>query len=605
MRKLFKIILLAACVAVFIIYAQADGEGYEITNYQIHVNVGEDNSLTVTETIDVHFTVPQPGITRNISRFTKNGNKIEIKDVDVPGNKYTKSTDDKYLILTIGNKNENAAEYVTYVIQYTCLMGYDKSDGADWLYVTLANSQWSSGTPQFEFTITMPKQFDEKELAFYSGYYGKMNDRVEYSVSGTTISGRVPDGLKANESFTAELMLPDGYFSQVVNTRPQAGLISWICLLILAFLCGGSVLLWHFQCRNRKLDIKTHPHPPEGCNPADSGYILSGGTGGRRMLGLLLHWASKGYVSFDFGENIMVIRRMNMGNECKDYEQRLFSALFENDGTLLLSDRDNRLYEAMKQAKAGLRGYWRGESQISMPQGKRAIGTISVFAWLSFGFSSVSAVNGIFQDSTSVIWVVPAFLLGMLLSIPLQALGRRLFAGFDGKAGLNVRNRVVLAAAALGICWLILNQLGLSALDSLCLVIAGLLSLFAGWCRGKGPRKTEFGCHMAEQVLGLRSFILNPEPERLTVLNKENSQYFYSILPYAVSLGVMDQWAESCKELSLEPPDWLNDPSPDREYRALRVLKLTERLLAQLELAFSPPQQEKEKAKGRRSDSLK
>src|SRR5262249_41618313 len=73
--------------------------------------------------------------------------------------------------------------------------------------------------------------------------------------------------------------------------------------------------------------------------------------------------------------------------------------------------------------------------------------------------------------------------------------------------------------------------------------------LVAGLCAQAMPARTAKGSQSLRQALGFRRFVDLAERERIAVLAKDDPTIFGRLLPYAVVLGVADQWADKFKDL--------------------------------------------------------
>lgn len=70
------------------------------------------------------------------------------------------------------------------------------------------------------------------------------------------------------------------------------------------------------------------------------------------------------------------------------------------------------------------------------------------------------------------------------------------------------------------------------------------------------PAKTATGSRKLRECEGFARFVKLVEKPRLEMMHKENPEIFGRLLPYAVVLGVADQWAEGFDGLLTEPPSW-------------------------------------------------
>ncbi len=93
--------------------------------------------------------------------------------------------------------------------------------------------------------------------------------------------------------------------------------------------------------------------------------------------------------------------------------------------------------------------------------------------------------------------------------------------------------------------WTVLAAGGLSAL------IIGVIGYFM-------PRKTRKGVEAREQVLGLKRYLEVAEKDRIEFHNapEKTPERFEKLLPYAMVLGVEQQWAQQFEGIYQQQPDW-------------------------------------------------
>jgi len=75
------------------------------------------------------------------------------------------------------------------------------------------------------------------------------------------------------------------------------------------------------------------------------------------------------------------------------------------------------------------------------------------------------------------------------------------------------------------------------------------------------PRRTKRGLEALRRVRGLEDYLETAEKERLKDMPRD---HFEKLLPYAVALGVQDNWTHVFRELFAEPPAWLAGGASDR-----------------------------------------
>ena len=193
---------------------------YVIDKYDINVKVNENNTFDVIETIDTYFNIPKHGIFRTIplkntvKRLdgTTSTNRVQIRNVSVNAENSISKESGNYKI-KIGSARETLTGSQEYVIKYTYNLGKDSVKSYDELYYNIIGNQWDTVIGNITFSITMPKEFDSSKLGFSSGSVGSTdNSKINYNVSGNTITGSYNGILLENEALTVRCELPEGYF---------------------------------------------------------------------------------------------------------------------------------------------------------------------------------------------------------------------------------------------------------------------------------------------------------------------------------------------------------------------------------------------------------
>ena len=80
--------------------------------------------------------------------------------------------------------------------------------------------------------------------------------------------------------------------------------------------------------------------------------------------------------------------------------------------------------------------------------------------------------------------------------------------------------------------------------------ISGIVMMIIGHYM---PRRTEKGVQMHSYIMGFKDYLSTAEKEEMKFMTPEN---FQQNLPYAMVLGVTQQWAEKFKDIYTSPPDW-------------------------------------------------
>lgn len=74
------------------------------------------------------------------------------------------------------------------------------------------------------------------------------------------------------------------------------------------------------------------------------------------------------------------------------------------------------------------------------------------------------------------------------------------------------------------------------------------------------PKRNRRGRRAYEEILGYKEFLARVDRDRLERMGTRTTEAFEKALPYAVVLGVADEWAEAFADLYTQPPSWYSSP---------------------------------------------
>lgn len=348
--KIGVFIILLAILIPNRVSAISSSGGYTIEAYNIDMNVNEDNTFDITETITANFTeYNKHGIYRKIplknsvtrTDGTKSNNNAKITNISVSDN-FKISNKSGYKVIKIGDANKTVSGIKTYTIKYTYNIGKDPLRNADELYFNLIGDKWDTSISNVTFKITMPKEFDKTLLGFSSGKTGSTNSsNVLYNVKGNVISGSLKNSLSSNEALTIRLTLPEGYF---VGASLNLDMY-YITVIVFCLLCVLiTYSLWMKYGKDDPVIETVEFYPPEGYNSAELGYLYNGTTSNEGVTSLLIYLANKGYLKieeteeneWDDGENkIIKIIKLKEYDGDNDNEREFFNGLFAKAGSIL------------------------------------------------------------------------------------------------------------------------------------------------------------------------------------------------------------------------------------------------------------------------------
>ena len=314
-------------------------DGFDISAYNVVLDVNEDNTIEVTENLTVNFT---SNYKHGIYKFTPQWLEYTGKDGETIKRKSTvtnyRAVGDEYTVDSVKKKKRikigSADEYVgvgekTYVIKYTYDMGKDPYKGFDELIFHAYGDYWGTEIKNASIQVNMPKNISGTQINFFLDKYRETNanDFVDYSVSGNTIYAKfnqekyleyqkkdycsyefrvdeygnckMPEYMEKElvRSLTIDVELPEGYF---VGESWNYGWGSFIICLITFAITVWNFIRWKKFGKDFPNKAETVEfYPPENFSSAEIGYIYGRQTNKKLTISLIVQLASKGYIKID------------------------------------------------------------------------------------------------------------------------------------------------------------------------------------------------------------------------------------------------------------------------------------------------------------------
>ena len=314
-------------------------DGFDISAYNVVLDVNEDNTIEVTENLTVNFT---SNYKHGIYKFTPQWLEYTGKDGETIKRKSTvtnyRAVGDEYTVDSVKKKKRikigSADEYVgvgekTYVIKYTYDMGKDPYKGFDELIFHAYGDYWGTEIKNASIQVNMPKNISGTQINFFLDKYRETNanDFVDYSVSGNTIYAKfnqekyleyqkkdycsyefrvdeygnceMPEYMEKElvSSLTIDVELPEGYF---VGGSWNYGWGSFIICLITFAITVWNFIRWKNFGKDFPNKVETVEfYPPENFSSAEIGYIYGRQTNKKLTISLIVQLASKGYIKID------------------------------------------------------------------------------------------------------------------------------------------------------------------------------------------------------------------------------------------------------------------------------------------------------------------
>lgn len=565
MKRLQRILLSAL---LLVLLCAETALGYTTTSYTVQVDVHEDNSYLITESVKLNYDRPQHGIYRYIPLGAAEGQRRPHIDQewvrDWPYEVYEENGNE---VFQIGDADETVTGPQTFTFGYRMRIVDDKDTSKDLLYLDVLPTNWETPIGRAEITVNLPKAVDEDAIEVYAGRYGSETLRGDvswdYDAEDRTIriSGR---RLQQGEGITILCDLPEGYWQGQMNYDWTAQALQLLSLAAAALL----LVLWFVFGRDPHIVQTVEFYPPEGMTPAEVGYVLDGAADKKDLLSLILYFAYRGWLSIEQidKKKFVLHKKAEIPQTEKKYARTLFQGIFDRADDVGLEDLDEGFGDAYLAASEQLSNLYSRKKNAQI----RTMSTVlqmSGFVLCLCLMTAAAVFAGLYNGR-----FVPGVLMGILGS--LAAAGSLFVLLVFQRRALtlskkrSIGRRVVfwiinLAAAAVCAVGYALEFEKLS----LGLIFFGSL-MIAQFCTVMMEKRTQQSAALLGKILGLRNFIETAELNRLNRLVEEDPTYFYDILPYAYVMGLTDKWAKNFERIQIVQPDWYYGYAEDEIFNA-------------------------------------
>ncbi len=482
------------------------------------IDVSPDGSIAVEETIVPRFTGSWNGIFRTIPveyRTPQGLNytlRLDVDSVtDAAGQKlkYESSRERHYRKLKIwvpGAVNTTR----TIKLRYRVSNGLRFFDEHDELYWNVTGDEWEVPIESATALVRLPAGASGVRATAFRGAYGS-TEQSDVSVESDGVHVQTARGLGMREGLTLVAGWNPGLVHRPTAVEKSAQAVySNVPLAIPPLIFLGMLHLWRKRGRDPELaPIATQYEPPAQMTPAELGTLIDGKPDMRDITASIVDLAVRGYVHIAEMENERFFGLFSS----KDYT---FSLKKERDSWKELKPHERDLLDAL-------------------------------FAGSGTTVSLSDLKNKFYKH---------------LPGLRDELYGRLVRDGFYTGRPDRVRLLYIIlgvaAGAAIGFAssWIMLG-LGMQPFAGIAAgILSAIIVVFFGWFM---PSRTPRGTRELEKVLGFREFLSRVEGERLERMVK-TPEMFERFLPYAMALGVEDNWAKAFEGIYTTPPSWYSGP---------------------------------------------
>ena len=487
-----------------------------ILDYHTQIELSEERSILVTETIKVHVEgmVFKRGITRYLptSRYLNDqlvNVDYNIKKVQKDGAKepYHSAEKSQGIVLYLGSKDVflDPGDY-TYTIQYRVRDQIGFYDEYDEIYWDAIGTKNQVSTDRASCEVILPDGTTVIQESAYVGERGDSNRDYKVKIDGNVLRYEVLRPLKPGEGFTVAV----GFEKGVMHAPGLWDRLGSFIILFVAFifLLPYYIYTWIKQGQDPPTPA-SYPlwESPDGLSAASVNYIRNGSYENKSFTASIIHLAIKGFLRIEeiegkgwFGKKTYrLIKESEISNDLPKEEQQLMSKLFKSSDEVHIDGKYDKIVgETHKAHKAGLNAQHRS------------------FIWKGHN--------------------------GRLLIIPAL---------------------VTLAAIILSIVIMNKSSYGSSINSTALATFIPLALIFFGVYVWLIRKPTVQKLDLRARIKGFRIYLELAEKDRLNLLNPPDMTpaHFEAMLPFAFALGVEHQWTEKFKSILDQmqyEPHWNN-----------------------------------------------
>ena len=354
MKKLLRLVLFLGvffvCTPVF---AQSEDR---ILEYKSNIEVSKSTDIHVIEIITfqpntslerhgIEWSIPYIYSTSAFRRPTQlTINNVIYYPLSNQANstegKYTRSDENGWAKLRIGDPNIVISEPYIYVIDYNMkYTGVSYFDTHDELYLNIIGPGWAFPIDNASATVTLPGNITE--AVCYTGPDGSKEQNCTYEINGNVLTVKPNGTLNSYEGYTIAVKLPKGTFD---DTRAQQrkdmlvanlGILLPIPVGIILF-----VVLKDFR-KGKKYTVIPQYKPLKGFDVLSSSLLIkdSQKENNKAVSALLIEMAVKGYCKIREYENkkYEFVKQKDFSNE-SEHAKTIMNKLFTKGDTVKMNE---------------------------------------------------------------------------------------------------------------------------------------------------------------------------------------------------------------------------------------------------------------------------
>lgn len=521
---------------------------YYLENYNIEVNVSENNTYSVSESFDAVFNSNVISLSKGIpfrhnyvrTDGSKENKRAIISDI-VVDDYYKLSTEKGIRYIKIGKQNKSETKK-NYVLKYKYNVGKDTLKGKDEFVFYLVNNL-TVKTDGISFKVVMPKEFAEKNIKFLDAN-GQKIENITYEVNGNVITGKFNDVINPGVSYAISIDLEDNYFKGCSSNISMLSIISFIIPILFVIF---AIIIFVINKKNNEKVVFNNIYFNEKINSLELGYLLLGDVKDNDIASLLFCLANKGYIDIvkENGSYILVKKKEYLEDD--RVEMAFMKELFFANDKIVKKELLNSLTDLRNAIVIKLDNKNKRKKKIFT----RKILNYKLLFWIMICIIIVlNTVNILIEYQPSVI----------IVNCVLSVIGYIiLLNGLLSKNKFMEKVISTLVSLILIVSTIILTSYGAYFQDVLytsTYIIGIVLSMVIACIASTMRDRTRYGNKMLNKINAYKTYLIECDSTVIEKEFKENKNCIYEVLPYTLVLGITDTWVEKFRDMKLTKPKW-------------------------------------------------
>ncbi len=560
--KTSKKIFITTCLALLLLFGCGVGSAFSAQQEQIlffesHIRVQQDASVEVHEKIQVYCGGKKikRGIFRNIITSYKSsfgfssGRILHVQQVlrDGQHEDYHLKKEGNGTSIYMGNKNVRLKPGVyTYDIRYTLndMVGFFTD--YDELYWNVTGNNWAFPIEKVQATVFLPAGARITGYKSFTGPRGSTTSTArEQTAAANQIVFQSTRAVLPGEGVTIVVAWPKGIVVEPdtatrIWNQLNANFSTFVAFIGVLVVLGYYLAAWFLVGRDpTKQTIVPEFVPPKGFSPAAVRQVLRMGYDDTCYTSAILNMAVKGFLRIEQnGKKYTLVKTGQNKEPLSHGEKKAADSLFSGNNSITL---EKASHTSIKNSVDGLKKSLKNEYEKAYFH--RNLGHFLVGIGLTL-LTLIFVVLALPEDGSRstaafmTLWLTLwSFGCAMLIYNIIKAVSRKAVGPIIGATLFALP---FLAGEIGGIVVLV------SAISPLTMLLMLLLwvTLPVFYYLLKAP--TYAGRRVMDQIEGFRMFLCVSEQERLNLLHPPDRtpELWERYLPYAVALGVENQWAD-------------------------------------------------------------